>query len=103
MDKSTPKYLLSFFFTLILFAQLPTTCMSDGGSNATVHFVSWVGCGSANGTATPFFDNARAATRGFCGWIEGSDNRCDRRARRNWSRDALCDSLGLTVGSRASI
>lgn len=25
MDKSTPKYLPSFFFTPILFAQLPTT------------------------------------------------------------------------------
>ena len=103
MDTSTPNCFPSFFFTLILFAQLPTTCMSDGGSNATVHFVSWVGWGSANGTAIPLFDSARAATRGCCGWIGGSDKRCERRARRNWSRDALRDSLGLTLGSSASI
>jgi len=101
--RSTPNFCPSFGFTLTLFAQLPTRLISLGGSKATFQLVSSVGRGSEYGTATPFFCNLRAASKGCWGEDEGIPLRNACKEKRNRSRGGTLDGLGRTLGKSASI
>jgi hypothetical protein len=65
--------------------------------------VSSVGRGSEYGTATPFFCNLRAASKGCWGEDDGMPLRKAYKAKRNRSRGGILDGLGRTLGKRASI
>ena len=91
--------------TPVFVAQLPTSVISRGGTQATVQATSSIGFGRPYGTLTPrkLFSSLRAAARGAAGSRSASLRNVACMRRRNASKGAMREALGRILERRASI